>query len=274
MPKWAARFPSCLKPRLRLPRTCKPDPRKRRFTVCPEHEHHTTLDSRAWNFPAGRRPVLDRHLGRVRGHHSAAARHQEIPTDADVLSRHLDFMEVSVASGEEPDARRDGAGVLRADLAPGAGGDLGGRTGFQLWADAVRRGVRGVDEQRAERFQYGHVFERNDLLYFGAWRRFAALWIGTRPGGHGSGIWVWISGGGYRLFAVYLRLLCGARGKYFAPRFAGRNAAYGWRAATAPQLCAGTGSAGGIAERMGALVRGADGESSFVSGAGLFSFAT
>src|SRR5206468_11709606 len=112
--------------------------------------------------------------------------------------------------------------------------------------------------------------ERGGFLHAGMGRRGATVGTGTRAGGGGSRIRIWISRGGHRVFAIHLWVVFKARGEYIAAGFAGRNAADGGGIAEATQLCARTGGTARTAAGVGAVVGGIDGEPPIVSGAGVF----
>src|SRR5271170_2735612 len=86
----------------------------------------------------------------------------------------------------------------------------------------------------------------------------------TRPRVFGHYHWV---------STVYLRLVRGTRNQYIAPGLSRRHTADRRRIVAAPQLQGRPRSASGIAERLGALVRAAFGEPSFVPSAGVFPLA-
>src|ERR1700746_1366168 len=100
-----------------------------------------------------------------------------------------------------------------------------------------------------------------------AWYRGRVWRFGACARGYRSRVWLWLSGGGHRLLAIYLWIVFQTRSEHFAAGRAGGHASDGGRASAPTCLSRGWRSAAPSLQGLGILGRGIDGEPSFLSGA-------
>src|SRR5580693_8944262 len=88
-----------------------------------------------------------------------------------------------------------------------------------VWADAVWGGIGSEHDRRPAWFVDRLLPQRDYVFYTGTWRRGAAIRSCAGTGGGGGGVWIRISCGDHRLFALYLRVFLETRGGDFAAGF-------------------------------------------------------